>query len=235
MQAKTIQWMSGFLLLGGALSSTAKADDGFFGSNPLGFYIGAGVGRSTISQVAFDQYSAGTRDLDGHPLGWNAVVGLRPIPFAGVEAEFIDFGRARQSAGPILNYGGGETQQYLGGDVTNRAAALFAVGYLPLPLPFLEPFAKVGYAWDWEHDSYSGVYDSTFYASSNGAQPVGLASGSNSGHPSGVAYGGGLQFRYEHLAIRAEYVRISLDSTSFIGGPQRNNPALLSIGLNWTF
>ena len=79
----------------------------------------------------------------------------------------------------------------------------------------------------WEHDSYSGIYNGVFF---NGA-PLGLESASQTTHPSGTAYGGGLQFHFEQLAVRAQYERIS-GERSFGGW---NNPDLMSVGLSWTF
>ena len=117
------------------------------------------------------------------------------------------------------------TQQFLGGEAHDRAAAVFAVGYLPLPIPWVEPFAKLGWGQIWDHgNSYNRVYCRT-------ASAVGQASASQSTQPSGAAYGGGLQFHFSQLAVRAQYERIS-GSRSFGGW---NNPALLSVGLNWTF
>jgi OmpA-like transmembrane domain len=219
MATRTKGWIVGFALITGAASASAMADGSILGLyNPLGFYVGAGLGRSTINETQFDDYGNYFHHIDGQPLGWNAVVGLRPIPFLGAEAEYIDFGNSHLGAGPSYLVGG-YPQQYLGGEAHDRAAAVFAVGYLPLPIPWLEPFAKLGVAQIWEHDSYSVNY--------NGA----VGYGSDTTHPSGAAYGGGVQFHFEQLAIRAQFERIS-GSRSYGGW---NNPQLLSLGLNWTF
>jgi hypothetical protein len=219
MATRTMAWIVGFTLIGSAISATAMADGSILGLyNPLGFYAGAGLGRSTINETQFDDYGDYFHHIDGQPLGWSAVVGLRPIPFLGAEAEYIDFGNSRLGAGPPY-LAGGYTQQYLGGEAHDRAAAVFAVGYLPLPIPWLEPFAKLGAAQIWEHDSYSVNYDNA------------VGYGRDNTHPSGAAYGGGLQFHFEQLAVRAQFERIS-GSRSYGGW---NNPQLLSLGLNWTF
>lgn len=224
--------MIGSLLVAGVLSASAKADDGLLGiANPLNLYIGGAVGRSTIAQLQDDQIGLEFRRVDGNPFGWNAVIGVRPIPFLGAEAEYLDFGSIRLHAGPpqqILQASGPPLiQQFLGGEANDRAAAAFAVGYLPLPLPFIEPFAKLGLGWVRTQDSYTGYYGNVYTSSG----VVGQASGSNSDGRTGVAYGGGVQFRLEHLAVRAQYERISL-SRQF---GQWNSPSLLSIGANWTF
>jgi hypothetical protein len=223
MAVRTMAWITGFALVGSALSANALADDTLLGLyNPLGFYVGAGVGRSSINQTNFDQFGSDFDHIDGQPLGWNAVIGIRPISFLGAEVEYIDFGTTH--TGPYAVF---DQNQFLGGETRDQAAAVFAVGYLPLPIPWMEPFLKLGWAQMWEHDSYSGIYDGVY---SNGA-PLGLAAGSQTTHPNGAAYGGGLQFHFEQLAIRAQYERISGEKT--FGG--WNNPDLLSVGLSWTF
>ena len=222
-------WLAGFVLVGSALSGNAMADGGVFGiANPLGFYIGGGVGRATIDQFQYDQIGQSLRRFDGNPLGWNVAVGVRPVPFLGAEVEYIDFGSVHKGAGPKLTISGTTlTTQSLGGEVRDRGEAVFAVGYLPLPVPYVEPFAKVGWGQVRERDSYSGDYGNIITASG----PLGLASGSNSDSRSGFAYGAGVQFRIEQFAVRVQYERITL--TKQYGGS--TGPSLLSVGLNWTF
>ena len=229
MPKRTREWLAGIVLVGGALSGNALADGGVFGiPNPLGFYIGGGVGRSTIDQIQYDQIGLTLRQFDGNPLGWNAVMGVRPIPFLGAEVEYIDFGSVHMGAGPKRTISGTTlTTQSLRGEVRDRGEAVFAVGYLPLPLPFIEPFAKLGWGQVRERDSYSGDYGNIFTA--NG--PLGLASGSSSDSRGGIAYGAGVQFRIEQFAVRVQYERITL---SKLYG-EVTSPSLLSVGLNWTF
>ncbi|HEV2703578.1 MAG TPA: outer membrane beta-barrel protein [Steroidobacteraceae bacterium] len=223
MASPTMAWVTGLALLGSAFSVSARADGTILGLyNPLGFYVGGGVGRSSINQTDFDQFASDFHHVDGQPVGWNAVMGMRPLSFLGGEVEYIDFGKVR--TGALAPY---FANQFLGGEVRDRAAAVFAVGYLPLPLPWIEPFVKLGWAQLWEHDSYSGVYDGVTL---NGV-PLGLQSASQTTHPSGTAYGGGVQFHFAQLAVRAQYERISGERK--FGG--WNNPDLLSVGLNWTF
>lgn len=225
------RWTVVAAIVNGSLSMQAVADQGIFGlSNPLSLYIGGGLGRSSISQPLYDPYEPffnGNR-VNGRPLGWNAVIGVRPISFLGAEAEYLDYGTVRNGPGPVSGYSGSPlTLQFLGSKSHDQAAAAFAVGYVPLPLPFIEPFAKLGAAWVHTNDSYSGDYENT---SVNGV-PVGAVSESNGVTKYGIAYGGGLQLRIDHLAIRVEYVRTSLtkESGSLI------TPSLLSLGANYTF
>lgn len=219
MAIRSIGWAVGLTLGCGALSAQALADSGPFDIyNPLGVYVGAGLGRATLNDAQFDQYGDFFHHFDGQPLGWNALVGIRPISFLGAEAEYIDFGDTHAGIGPAFVT---ETasQQFLGGAIHDRAAALFAVGYLPLPVPWIEPFGKLGFGQIWQHSSFAGTYNEQ------------QLSGSETTHPSGTAYGGGVQFHFQQLAVRAQYERIS-GNRSFGGW---DNPSLLSVGVNWTF
>jgi len=228
MAKRTTGWMVGFTLIGSFVSLHAMADGPLFGLyNPLGLYVGAGVGTAITDQTQFDPIDLSFHRVDGRPLGWNAVIGVRPIPFLGAEAEYIDFGRTHLPAGPVMTVSGTSlTTQFLGSQATDHAAAVFAVGYLPLPIPWVEPFAKLGWGEIWEHDSTSGIYNNIYTASG----PLGLAFASQTSQKDGVAYGAGLQFHVEQLAIRAQYERIS--ASERLGW---NDPALASIGLSWTF
>lgn len=223
MALRTVALVTGFALVGSAVSANARADGTLLGLyNPLGVYVGGGVGRSSINQTEFDQFASDFHHIDGQPLGWNAVIGIRPISILGAEVEYIDFGNTRAGSLPAFN-----SNQFLGGESRDQAAAVFAVAYLPLPVPWMEPFVKLGWAQMREHDSYSGIYNGVLF---NGA-PLGPESASQTTHPSGTAYGGGLQFHFEQLAVRAQYERIS-GERSFGGW---NNPDLMSVGLSWTF
>jgi hypothetical protein len=218
MALRTMAWLTGFALIGSAISANAMADGTVLGLyNPLGVYVGAGLGRSSLNQTDLDEFASDFHHIDGQPLGWNAVIGVRPLPFLGAEVEYIDFGNTHTGALAAYN-----ANQFLGADVHDQAAALFAVGYLPLPIPWLEPFGKLGFAQIYDHESY-GIYNNGLFAGSVGV--------TDTTHPSGAAYGGGLQFHIDQFAIRAQYERIS--GTRSFGG--WNNPSLLSVGVNWTF
>jgi opacity protein-like surface antigen len=219
MAIRTIGWGMGLVLVGSALAAQAMADAAPFNIyNPLGVYVGAGLGRGTTNDAQFDRFGDFFHHYDGNPLGWNAVVGIRPIPFLGAEAEYLDFGNTHAGAGREF-VAGGLSQQFLGGEVHDRAAAVFAVGYLPLPIPWIEPFGKLGFGQIWQNTSSGGTF--------NGEHVF----DSETTHPSGTAYGGGLQFHFQQLAVRAQYERIS-GNRSFGGW---DNPSLVSVGVNWTF
>jgi hypothetical protein len=218
MAVRSIGWAVGLAWVAGTASVAALADGGPLELyNPLGVYVGAGLGRATLNDAGFDSFDYYDH-YDGQPLGWEALVGIRPIPFLGAEAEYIDFGSTHLGYGPSY-YSGGYAQQFQGGDTHDRAAAIFAVGYLPVPIPWIEPFGKLGFGQIWQHNTFDGIY--------NGV----ASSGSQTTHPSGAAYGGGVQFHIQQFAVRAQYERISGDRS--LGG--WDNPSLWSVGVNWTF
>src|SRR5580698_7855592 len=106
-------------------STMAVADD------PLGLYVGAGAGSSEITDDGhFGPY------FHAQHFAWNAIAGIRPISPVGAEVAYIDFGNPH--AGPNYNFRSANSDA--------KAAAVFGVGYLPLPVPFLDVYGKVGVA-----------------------------------------------------------------------------------------
>jgi OmpA-like transmembrane domain len=191
----------------------------------LGLYVGGAAGaahvRSTDDEgVSYlPQYSL---RFDESRLGWKAFAGIRPISFAGVEIDYMDFGRAHAPLPPNT-----PPFFFLGDDAKQSAAAAFAVGYLPIPLPILDIFAKVGIARLHSEDRV------TF-------QPEGIACplqliDPSCGQPytyrqnlwsTDLAYGVGAQVHMGNFSVRAEYERINAS-----GG----DPDLLSLGGTWRF
>jgi hypothetical protein len=181
-------------------------------SNPLGFYLGGGVGTASVGQGTYSGYSYGCYGYSyggcdyWHDTGWKVFGGLRPIPFLGAQLEYTDFGSA--NVNPYATGG-------LAGDVSSHAASAFALGYLPLPL-FLDLYAKAGVSQLWTHENLYGV----------GCSPPNQAGTCTPAAPffqdrntTEFGYGGGLQWRFGMFAIRLEYERI---------GTQSHAPDLLS-------
>jgi hypothetical protein len=105
-------------------------------------------------------------------------------------------------------------------DVPTKAEAAFAVAYLPIPIPTLDIFGKLGVARLQTRGGWTGELCPDIVGAS--CPPV------YSFHRTDTdfAYGAGIQFRVLHFAIRAEYERVAQPS---------GNPDLLSVGVNWTF
>jgi OmpA-like transmembrane domain len=105
----------------------------------LGFYVGAAIGESyvrtskeIVGDTGYDYH------FDRQQSAWKVTAGLRPISPLGVELEYIDFGN------PIA----GLSNTGLGGlsRADQKAVTLFGLGYLPLPVPFLDVYGKLGIA-----------------------------------------------------------------------------------------
>lgn len=180
---------------------TTRADASDF--NPLGFYVGAAVGqgRDTVESVNGVQLPQAAASATG----WKAMVGLRPISFLGGEIEYIDFGSSSTNAN-LLNL-----------HARADAVALYAIGYLPIPLPFLDIFGKAG--WARTHTSASG-------ALSCPPPALCITALNEDRTESDFAYGAGIQAKYQSLAFRAEYERTDTNM---------GHPNLLSFGITWTF
>jgi hypothetical protein len=194
-----------------AVSASAKAD------NLLGLYVGAGIGESTVrSDNGFDPYYP--TDSHPHHTAWKVVTGVRPIPFLGAEAEYIDFGHASSADSSYID---GAGYYGTGADSHPKAAVLYGVGYLPLPL--MDVFVKVGGArLETNLNSYSAAACSDV-GSGNCGSPV--LSRQNAWQTK-IAYGAGVQAHFLGLAVRGEYERIS----STFGDPDA-----FMVSATWTF
>jgi outer membrane protein with beta-barrel domain len=190
-----------------AASATALAAD------PLGIYVGAGVGESNLRSDGYgynDYYG-----YDNHQTTWKAMVGVRPVlsPI-GAEFEYIDFGSANVNSNYFFN------GNYFNGDNSRaRATALFGVGYLPLGLPFLDVFGKAGVARLQENEG-------TYYTPCPAPETCVVTNIGYSNWTTNFAYGLGVQTRFGNLGLRAEYERISAT-----GG----DPDALTVSATWTF
>ncbi len=192
------------LAAGLALASrSARADD------PLGFYLGGAIGQAN---VRLDQSVSDTAtSFDEHHSGWKAMVGVRPISVIGAELEYIDFGKPSTTN----TSGTGTTQT----EAQSKAAALFGMVYLPLPVPFLDVFGKAGYS------RLQTTADVVGVQCTLGAEHCGTLFALNR-TDARLAYGAGAQLKFASIAIRAEYERIDAST---------GDPDMLSLGLTWGF
>ncbi len=208
------------LLIGVTCASTQV-----FADSLLGLYFGAAIGEShvrTAKEINGDtNYES---EFDQAHSAWKVTAGIRPISPLGVELEYIDFGNPSSST----NSGFGEISR-----ADAKALALFGVGYLPLPAPFLTVYGKFGISR--LHTTATEVPPTPFGG--------GAACGAGTGIPCGptsysvsdfrisdwttnFAYGVGIQGKFGVVAIRVEYERI---------GASGDSPSLASLGLTWTF
>jgi OmpA-like transmembrane domain len=146
-----------FVVLVGLAPEVAGAAD------LLGLYIGGAAGQSQLrgeiksfncgpfvgspGASCLGGISAATPSVSfGHnTTGWEAFAGIRPVSFLGAEVEYIDFG---SSGGTSVAIDSTANTLAMAGSATTHptATALFAVGYLPVPVPHLDIFAKAGVA-----------------------------------------------------------------------------------------
>ena len=195
-------------------AAACAASTAALAENPAGFYLGAGVGYSTIRS---DDSSYGLPGYyNDHQTAWKVMAGVRPISLVGAEFEYIDFGQPG-------NHYGSNASNYYGLDSHPRAAALFAVGYLPIPVPFFDVFAKAGVA--------RLQMDATTVTGATGTCTVGTVYcppilSRQSETDNKFAYGVGVQAKFWGVSFRAEYERIS---------SQYGDPDALTVGATWTF
>lgn len=186
------------LLLCCALGSCAPA----CADDLLGIYVGAGVGRADLKQ---DYYQ-----IDAHATAWNLLAGWRPISLLGVEAEYADLGSKS-----VTTFGG---TTHVSTDA--KATAAYVLGYLPVPLPWIDIYGKVGAA------RVKANTSATPLPGAGMCDPGPCVPVSNDGSKTSVAWGAGLQFKWGHWAARLDYERFE--------GPQ-GNPALVAAEALFSF
>jgi opacity protein-like surface antigen len=197
------------LLIGAATIVAARPA---YADNPLGLYIGGGVGQSHVRND-FSALSNVHGFVENHT-GWKALIGARPLSLLGVELEYADFGHPGESSvGPIppgLIYNL---------DVSQKATSVFGLLYLPLPLPVVDIYGKAGVS----------RLQTDVNASWRCVAPVTCPANpvySQDSTDSRLAYGAGVQAKFLGLGLRAEYERI---------GAPAGSPDLYSLIAIWTF
>ena len=192
-------------------AAACAASNPALASNPLGFYLGAGVGYSTIRS---DDSAYGLPGYyNDHQTAWKAIAGVRPISIVGAEFEYIDFGQ------PGRHYGSHIYNSY-GFDSHPRASALFGVGYLPLPIPFFDIYGKAGVA---RLQTDVTTFEAVPCAVNLICPPIAFRQRQTDNK---FAYGAGVQSRAWGVSFRAEYERIS---------SQFGDPDALTVSATWTF
>ena len=150
-------------------ASVARADNGYF-------YIGAGISKDKLSDIG----NQGTNFADIDKTSWKAYAGFRPLSVVAVEADYIDLGS--------------DSNNFSGTSSHAKAFAGYGVGFLPIPLPWLDVFGKAGVA-RWKLD---------------GSAPS--ASFSTSGTE--FAWGVGTQAHLGNFGARLEYEHFDIPGTS---------------------
>lgn len=201
--------------------AVSQASTFAFAADPLGFYIGGALGRSSIrnDQIVFTSpfVVPQSYQLDEHHTAWKVMLGLRPIPVLGAEFEYLEFGHASINS----TFKGLPLQA----DAEVKGPALFAVGYLPLPIPLLDIYGKVGLA---RLQTTVNATNVGYFICDTACPGLGWVPGVYrlSRTDWRAAYGAGAQVKLAPVAIRVEYEHVSET-----GG----NSDLLSLGITWSF
>jgi len=194
-----------------AVSSAAGAAD------PLGLYIGGAVGQADLN---LDRSVSDTAyDVHMHDTGWNAMIGIRPLPILGAELEYLDFGNlsyAVSTFAPPAAPGGTTATTH------TKAEGIFGMLYAPIPTPMFDIFGKLGAART--QLKLNGQLLGVFCPVTAIAPSCPYIADHQT--ETDLAYGAGVQLRFGAAALRAEYERIN---ASF------GAPYMYSFGLTWTF
>jgi hypothetical protein len=159
-------------------AGVAHADTGMFD-------IGAGISRDNIKDV-----TATASDLDS--TNWKVWAGFRPISMFAVEADYMDLGsKTVTQQNPPFNVT----------HVSYKAYSAYAVGFAPIPLPYLDVFGKVGAA-RWTASGSTTLFP--------GPGPF----GSLSDNGTQFAWGIGTQVHVGNFGARLEYENFSIRNTN---------------------
>jgi hypothetical protein len=162
-------------------AGVAQADNGML-------YIGAGLTNDNLRDIAATNSNLNSTN-------WKVWAGFRPVSVFAVEADYMDLGSQNVSSNFVS---GGSTTH-----IDYKAFAGYAVGYLPIPMPYVDVFAKAGLA-RWTSSGGSSVFiapgSTMFFAlSDNGTQ---------------FAWGAGGQLHIGNFGARLEYESFSIRNTS---------------------
>jgi opacity protein-like surface antigen len=157
----------------------------------LGLYAGAGITRAKMEDIFHTDFNLSNTS-------WKVYAGLRPIGFPlGVDVNYLDLGSA-------------DANTYLGSaHAHSKAFAAYAVGYLPIPVPDIDVYAKAGLA-RWQFDGHAG--QDLFAVSENGTD---------------FAWGVGGQFHFlGRFAARLEYEHYNVH--------EADDVQIYSLGVSYT-
>ena len=164
-------------LLGLALAlaaGAAQADNGTF-------YLGAGISRDNLKDI-----TATASDLNS--TNWKIWAGFRPISVFAVEADYLDLGSQTVNTAFTSTH------------VNYKAFAAYAVGFVPIPVPYLDVFGKAGLArWTSSGSASFGASPGLFSLSDEGTQ---------------FAWGIGAQVHVGNFGGRLEYENFSIRNTN---------------------
>ena len=200
-------WAAAALL--GLAVHVARAQE----SSSLGLYVGGGIGIATIRQDPGPD--TGYRGLSRKNFGWDAFIGVRPLPYLGAEIGYLDFGSANSGYRPGFE---------VTGHASANAPAAFAVGYLPVQQRW-DLYLKAGAARlhrTWDFVPYCPPYAQ--------CPAILLQEYRDDTTQWDLAWGVGTQWKLGQVALRLQYERVNTRGNAIEGDPD-----LLSAGVSWMF
>ena len=154
-----------------------------------GAYVGAGITRANVDNIL-----APGSNLDLKNTSWKAFAGFKiPLTPIAIEADYIDLGSETRTFGFAGTFAAGGTATV---HADAKAFAGFAVGYLPLPVPFLDFYGKAGLA-RWQLNG-STTYPSLVSIDDRGTE---------------FAWGAGAQVHVSNFAVRLEFENFNIRNT----------------------
>ena len=175
--------MRKLLLLTGLVlgASVAQADNG-------SFYFGAGVTSNKLNDIVVQ----GTAFPDIDKSSWKVFAGFRPISAFAVEADYLDLGSSDTVEGACTVCCMEVCRGVFQSDAHSFAA--YALGFLPIPVPFLDIYGKAGLAWSKLSTNESGF--------------------ATTSHGTGFAWGLGVPARISTVGARLEYEDLKIPNSS---------------------
>ncbi|HEV2229956.1 MAG TPA: outer membrane beta-barrel protein [Steroidobacteraceae bacterium] len=154
-------------------AGAAQADNGTF-------YVGAGISRDNLKDI-----TATASDLNS--TDWKIWAGFRPISVFAVEADYLDLGSQTVNNAVTSTH------------VDYKAFAGYAVGFVPIPVPYLDVFGKAGLA-RWTSSGGSSFPGGPFFSLSDEGTEF--------------AWGLGTQVHVGNFGARLEYENFSIRNTN---------------------
>lgn len=165
-------------------TGVARADNGLLS-------VGAGVSRDNLKDLAAINGSLNSTD-------WKVWAGLRPISLLGVEADYLKLGSRTLSQVGALP--GCIDSCPIATHLEYKAFAGYAVGFVPIPIPWVDIFGKAGLArWTVSGGTSLSPPGGFFSLSDNGTQ---------------FAWGVGGQLHLGNVGARLEYENFNIRNTN---------------------
>ena len=163
------------------VARVAQADNG-------SFYFGAGVTSSKLNDIVIQ----GTAFPDLDKTSWKVFAGFRPISAFAVEADYLDLGSSDQVQACMQGCCLRVCQELFQSNA--QVFAAYALGFLPIPVPFLDVYGKAGVARSKLDTNDNGLVTST--------------------RSTEFAWGVGVQAHINIVGARVEYEQFNIPNTS---------------------